>query len=76
VDNVTFVGENSAGAHTFGWVTLHQLPRSKFRVFCGCTLYFPIDLTCIEEKGFFPDLWVPAGDALDYVLEAIEKGIL
>ncbi len=76
VDNVIFVGENSAGAHTFGWVTLHQLPHSKFRVFCGCTLYFPIDLTCIEERGFSPDLWVPAGDALDCVLEAIEKGIL
>ncbi len=37
---------------------------------------FPIDLTFVEGRGLFPDLWVPAPDALDYIAAAIKKGIL
>jgi len=76
VENVIFVGENSAGALMFGYYTWHQLPHSKLRVQVAFTLYFPIDLTFIEGRGLSPDLWIPAPDALDYVVAAIKKGIL
>lgn len=76
MENVIFVGENSAGVGIFGWSTLHELPYSKVKVEFGCALYYPADLTFIEEKRFFPDLWVPASDVLDYVVAAIEKGII
>ncbi|MBU7027956.1 MAG: hypothetical protein HXS48_13555 [Theionarchaea archaeon] len=76
VENVVIVGENTVGATVFGWKTLHQLPHSKLRVRCGCALYYPSDLHCIEEEGLFPDLWVPPSDVLDYVITAIQKGIL
>ena len=29
-----------------------------------------------EEKGFFPDLWVPAGEALNYAVMAVRRGTI
>ncbi len=55
---------------------MHELPYSKVKVEFECALYYPADLTFFEEKGFFPDLWVPASDVLDCVVAAIEKGII
>jgi len=76
VENVIFVGENSGGIGVFGENTLHQLPNSKFSVYLPSKLFFPADLKNVEEEGLSPDLWVPADDALSYVLEAIEKGMI
>ncbi|MBU7016174.1 MAG: hypothetical protein HXS44_01600 [Theionarchaea archaeon] len=76
VENVILVGENSGGALVFGQMTLHQLPHSK--IFCNLpiSLNIPLDLVLREEKGFFPDLWIPAEDALNYVVAAIRKGTI
>ena len=76
VENVTFVGENSGGCIVFGDITLHQLPNSKLNLYLPYKLFFPADLKNIVEEGFHPDLWVPADRALEYVLEAIEKGTI
>ena len=76
VENVVIVGENSAGGCMFGYITLHQLPHSHLSIKLTTRLYYPLDLQFIEGKGFSPHLWVPASDALNYVVAAIEKGIL
>lgn len=76
VENVVFVGENSMGALVFGQMTLHQLPHSKLSVNLPISLNIPFDLVLREEKGFFPDLWVPAEDAVNYAVAAIRKGTI
>ena len=76
VKSVVFVGENSAGVCMFGYYTLHQLPFSKLRVQLGTTLYFPVDLQFMEGEGFYPDLWIPASDVLNFVITAVENGII
>jgi len=35
-----------------------------------------IDLEFREEKGFFPDLWIPAEDAVNYAVAAVRKGTI
>jgi hypothetical protein len=76
VENVILVGENSGGALVFGQMTLHQLPHSA--IFCNLpiSLNIPLDLVLREEKGFSPDLWIPAEDALNYVVAAVRKGTI
>lgn len=76
VDHVIFIGENTTGAFMFGDTTLHQLPHSKLTVYLPYRLFFPVDSEIEEEKGFSPDLWVPAPHALTYALEAIKTGTL
>jgi hypothetical protein len=73
VENVIFVGENTTGASTFGNITLHQLPHSNLSVVLPTKLFIPSNLEILEEKGFFPDVWVPADDALSCVIEAIKN---
>jgi hypothetical protein len=34
------------------------------------------DLEWVEERGYFPDLWIPAGDALNYAVAAARKGTI
>jgi len=76
VENVVFVGENTWGALVFGQMTLHQLPHSKLSVNLPISLNIPLDLEFREEKGFFPHLWIPAEDALNYAVAAVRKGII
>jgi len=76
MENVIFVGENTYGGITFLPFTLHQLPHSKFPAHLACSLHVPADLEIIEERGFYPDLWVPADKALGYVVEAVETGTI
>jgi len=76
VENVVFVGENSGGAVTFGQVSTHQLPHSNLRVSLPIKLNAMVDLEWREEKGFFPDLWVPPVDALNYAVAAARKGTI
>ncbi len=76
VDNVVVVGENSRGAATFGQGSKHLLPHSKVAVFLPIKLGIMADLEWIEERGYLPDLWIPAGDALNYAVAAARKGTI
>lgn len=76
VENVVFVGENSGGAVTFGQVSTHQFPYSNLRVSLPIKLNAMVDLEWKEERGFFPDLWVPPVDALNYAVAAARKGTI
>ena len=76
VENVVFVGENSGGALVFGQVSNHRLHHSTLLVTLPISLNIPLDLEFREEKGLFPDLWVPAEDALNYVVAAVRKGAI
>ncbi|MBU7032765.1 MAG: hypothetical protein HXS53_09560 [Theionarchaea archaeon] len=74
LDNVIMVGENSAGVCTFWSKLPYRLPNSNLPVALSPSLNFPADLEFIEERGMFPDLWVPSESALEYALKAIKKG--
>jgi len=76
VENVVLVGENSGGALTYGQMSHHRLPNSKILVGLPTSLNVFVDLEYREEKGFFPDLWVPADDALNYAVAAVKRGII
>ena len=76
VENVIFVGENTRGALVFGQMTLHQLPHSKLSLHLPISLNIPLNLEFREEKGFFPSLWIPAEDAVNYAVAAVRKGTI
>ncbi|TRO48955.1 hypothetical protein E2P65_01960 [Candidatus Bathyarchaeota archaeon] len=76
VENVVFIGENSGGAVTYGQMSHHRLPNSQILVALPTSLNVFVDLEYREEKGFFPDLWVPAGDALNYAVAAVRRGTI
>ncbi|MBU7018843.1 MAG: hypothetical protein HXS44_15140 [Theionarchaea archaeon] len=76
VKNVIFVGENSAGCLTFGLANYYQLPHSNLLVQIPMGFSIPVDLEFTEEKGFFPDLWVPGKDALNYAVAAVRNGTI
>ena len=74
LENVVIVGENSGGALIYGQMTYHALPNSKLGVFLPISLNVFTDLVYREEIGFYPDLWVPAEDALNYAVAAVRTG--
>jgi hypothetical protein len=76
VENVVLVGENSGGALTYGQMSHHRLPNSKMLVGLPTSLNVFVDLEYREEKGFFPDLWVPSGEALNYAVAAVRRGTI
>ena len=76
VENVVLVGENSGGALTYGQMSHHRLPNSKLLVGLPTSLNVFVDLEYREEKGFFPDLWVPAEDTLNYAVAAVRRGTI
>ena len=76
VENVVLVGENSGGALTYGQMSHHRLPHSKILVGLPTSLNVFVDLEYREEKGFFPDLWVPTGEALNYAVAAVRRGTI
>ena len=73
VENVVLVGENTRGALTFGHVSAHRLPRSGLLAFIPVKLNLPLDTVVREERGFEPDYWVPADDALNQAVAAIRS---
>jgi hypothetical protein len=75
-ENVVVVGENTHGALTFGNVSLHQLPRSGLMVWLPINLNLFPDLSLREELGLFPDLWVPAHDAVNRAVAALRAGTI
>jgi len=76
VENVVQVGENTRGAITFGHMSAHRLPGSGLLAFIPVKLNLPLDLTMREERGFDPDYWVPADDALNCAVAAIRSGTI
>jgi hypothetical protein len=76
VENVVLVGENSGGAVTYGQMSHHRLPNSQILVALPTSLNVFVDLEYREEKGFLPDLWVPAEDALNYAVAAVREGTI
>ena len=76
VENVLFVGENSWGALVFGQVSYHRLAHSTLLVQMPISLNIPLDLELREERGFFPHLWVPGEDALNYAVAAARRGTI
>ncbi|MBU7023160.1 MAG: hypothetical protein HXS40_03250 [Theionarchaea archaeon] len=76
VENVVLVGENTMGALVFGQMTLHKLPNSALSVRLPISLNIPLNLELREERGFFPDVWIPAEDAVNYVVAAVRKGTI
>jgi hypothetical protein len=76
VENVVLVGENSGGALTYGQMSHHRLPNSQMLVGIPTSLNVFVDLEYREEGGFFPDLWVPAGEALNYAVAAVRRGTI
>jgi len=74
VENVVFVGENSGGALTYGQMSMHILPNSRLPVRLPISLNVFTDLVYREERGFYPDLWVPAGNALNYAVAGVREG--
>lgn len=52
------------------------LPNSKMLVALPTSLNVFVDLEYREEKGFLPDLWVPAEDALNYAVAAVREGTI
>jgi hypothetical protein len=76
VENVVIVGENSGGALTYGQMSHHRLPNSQILVALPTSLNVFVDLEYREEKGFPPDLWVPAEDALNHAVAAVRAGTI
>jgi hypothetical protein len=76
MDNVVLVGENSGGAVIYGQMTMHLLPNSRLQVRLPITLNIFTDLVYREERGFYPDYWVPAGEAVNYAVAAVRSGII
>jgi hypothetical protein len=75
-ENVVLVGENTRGALTFGNAGTHQLPHSRLTVHLPTNFGLYLDGTFREEQGLFPDLWVPAADAVNYAVAAVRSGTI
>jgi hypothetical protein len=76
VENVVLVGVNTRGALTFGHLSAHRLPNSSLMAFLPVKLNLPLDMKMREERGFAPDYWVPADDALNRAVAAIRAGTI
>jgi len=57
-------------------MSAHRLPGSGLLAFIPVKLNLPLDLTMREERGFDPDYWVPADDALNCAVAAIRSGTI
>ncbi|WP_353892801.1 S41 family peptidase [Proteinivorax hydrogeniformans] len=71
LDNVIFIGTNTAGVSLVGNNHNYILPNSLTRVQFGQTLILNPDLSDSEGVGFKPDFWV----APDKAIESISKFI-
>ena len=73
LENVIFVGTNTAGTSTFGSIVGTRLPYSGLDIMFGVTLNLRSDLSKFEGVGFIPDLWVPPRESLERVLRFVER---
>ena len=75
VENVLFIGENTCGAQVTSAERNLRLPNSKCLVVMGSgRFHVPQDWDYFEElRGFYPDLWVPAGEAEELAVKLMEN---
>ena len=74
VENVLIVGENTSGA-IIGMTSKISLPNSACQVDIGSgkVSLFPEDEGYMEEfRGVYPDIWMPAKEAEDLILQFLE----
>jgi len=76
VEQVVLVGENTRGALTFGHLSAHRLPHSKLLAKLPVKLNVPLDLDVREARGYEPDIWAPAADALNRAVAAVRAGTI
>ncbi len=73
LENTIIVGENTNGG-MYGGSISNQLPNSKILVACATwQFYIPTSDNFEELCGFFPDIWVPADEAENLILQYIKK---
>jgi len=75
MDNVIFIGMNSAGALNIHGPAINILPNSKLRVKAGCGIGIESDFVWRDGIGYFPDFWVESDDALDRTIKFINNYI-
>jgi len=73
LENVLFVGANTAGVLVTGRVISRTLPNSGLPVAFGATLNLRPDFSQFEGVGFLPDLWAPPGESLERALAFVER---
>lgn len=75
LENTVLIGENTMGCMLGGTVVRIQLPNSKILAALSTNIVFPPeDPNYFEElRGFYPDFWVPAGEAQDAAIQFIKK---
>lgn len=72
VDNVIFIGTNTAGIYLTSRLQT-QLPNSHINVCFGPNIRMPFDLTVGEGIGFLPDFWVHPDEALNVAVKFIKN---
>ena len=74
LENVLIVGENTDGA-MIGSSAPVQLPNSKLSITIGPSqAIIPDTNDYFEEyRGFYPDLWVPAGESEELAVKLLEQ---
>lgn len=74
LENVLIIGENTAGA-LLGDGNKINLPNSGCSVdIGGGTIMLPAEVEYFEElRGFYPDIWVPAGEAEELAAKLMEQ---
>ena len=70
IPNVTIIGENSAGIHSFGAGQLYVLPNSQVPVLLPDAIVIDISFSAGEGTGVLPDYWVP-NDNIEDVLRSM-----
>lgn len=75
LENTVLIGENTMGCMLGGTAARIQLPNSKILAALSTNIVFPPeDPEYFEElRGFYPDFWVPAGEAQDAAIQFIKK---
>jgi hypothetical protein len=73
MDNVIFIGSNTAGAFFTGDVGVCQLPYSNVTVRIPTSIRFEPDFVNRDGIGYLPDIWVEPEHALEYAIEFARK---
>ena len=73
LENTVIIGENTNGGMYGGGIS-NQLPNSKMLVACATwQFYIPTGDNFEELRGFYPDIWVPAGEAEEAAINLIKN---
>jgi Peptidase family S41 len=73
MNQVIFIGTNTAGLLIAGNVGACQLPYSKLPVSFGTSLSPEPDLSNRDGMGYFPDIWITSNDTLNSVVKFVKN---